>query len=97
MWPRANDSDARCASTVEVLLEHQTRMLAQRVELDLRPIRFDGAQLGCVLDQHRRRIDRVVGHAVRVAVDESLELVDVVAGDPSCDLEARGLDHGPLR
>jgi hypothetical protein len=35
-------------------------VLAQRVEFDLRPIRFDGAQLGRVLHQHGGRVHAVL-------------------------------------
>ena len=44
--------DGLCPGSPHPLLEHQPCVLAQRVELDLGPVAFDGAQLGRVFDQH---------------------------------------------
>jgi hypothetical protein len=49
---------------LELLLEHQPRVLAQRVELDLRPVVLHGAQLAGVFQQHGGRVHRVQRHAV---------------------------------
>jgi hypothetical protein len=65
----------RCTSTVELLLEHQPRVLAQRVELDLGPVVLHGAQLAGVFQQHGGCVHRVQRHAVAVAVDEALQLL----------------------
>ena len=73
--------------SVELLLEHQPRVLAQGVKADLRPVRLDRAQLG-VLDQHRRRVDRVVGDAVLVRVDEALQLLRAAVGGIAGDQRA---------
>ena len=53
-------------------------MLAQRVEFDRRPVGFDRAQLGRVFHQHGRRIYRIKGDAVRIAVDEALLFLGAV-------------------
>ena len=73
-------------------MENQARVLAQRMELDLRPVGLDGAQLGRVLHQQRGRIDRVVGHAVAVAVDEAGQFLQA----PALLAERLERDQGPV-
>jgi hypothetical protein len=46
-------------AVVAALVEHQPRVLAHGVEPDLRPVGLDRSQLGRVLQQQRRRVDRV--------------------------------------
>mmetsp|Transcript_26231 Transcript_26231/g.62007 ORF Transcript_26231/g.62007 Transcript_26231/m.62007 type:complete len:1071 (-) Transcript_26231:600-3812(-) len=89
-------------SALQPLLEHQPRVLAQRMELDARPVLLHGAQLAGVFEQHRGRVDRVPGHAVGVVVDEASQLLlaaagltlGVVAGDPAGHVVAGGHDAG---
>ena len=49
----------KTTKTLYFFLKNQSRMLAQRMELDLRPLLLDSAQGRAVIDQQRRRIDRV--------------------------------------
>src|SRR5659263_664366 len=63
--------------TLHFCLKNQSGMLAQRMELDLGPLLLHGTQGGAVIDQQRRRIDRIERHAVRVGLDEFFQFVGV--------------------
>ena len=64
------------------------------MKFDLRPLLFDGAQRGAVVDQERRRVNGVQGHTVCIGVHEFLQLIGVIAGDPARQIEVAGHDAG---
>ena len=75
-------------------LKNQPGVLAQRVELDLRPLLLDGAQGGAVVHQQRRCIDGVERDAVRVGVHEFFQLLRVITRHPARQIEVAGHDAG---
>ena len=73
-------------------LKHQSGMLTQRMKLDLRPLLLDGAQGGAVVNQQRRRIDRIERDPVRVGIHEFFQFVRVVARHPARQVEIAAQD-----
>src|SRR5687767_2502609 len=69
-------------------LENEARVLAERVEANLRPVFLRGGELRRVAREKRGRIHHVVRDPVGVTFDEALHLAYVIARDPPRELVA---------
>ena len=73
---------------VDAFLKYQACVLTQGMKVDFVPHAFHCPQLGMVRGEQGGGIDGIVGNAVRVGVDEALELSRIIRRDPARQLVA---------